>query len=191
MRDAIVQRMEADHNMAERKKLPQDRKAFDSVAARKIAEETCPEGPHKYLWGFSYAPSTTIAVFDTFEEIDHSDACFMHSETHGTMFSTVTRDGGHRTVHIASSIFLDNEREATWQLHTQFILETYPGFDSSKRRRIADLHAGLIKAIRDNLKEGSLFVCSNHHKEHVLKKGGKEGLVHYMRAVKCATEDQV
>lgn len=74
MRIAIVQRMQADHNMAERHKLVQDRKAFDVASAAQIAEKTCPEGTHRHLWGISYAPSTTIAVFDAFEEIDQTDA---------------------------------------------------------------------------------------------------------------------
>lgn len=186
-----MQRMKADHDCAQKHKLLQDRNAFDSVAARNIAEETCPEGTHRYLWGVSYAPSTTIAVLEAFEEIDQNDACFMHHETQGIMLSTVTRDAGQQTVHIASSLFLDAEREGPWQLHNTFILETYAGFDSKRRRRIADLNNGLMRSIEDHLNEGSLFLSSDHQKEHVEKRGGQEGIAHYLEAVKCATTDQV
>lgn len=107
-----MQLFEADYNFAQKRKLLQDRKAFDSAAASRIAEETCPEGTHRYLLGISYAPCMTIAVFNTFEEIDQNDACNMHSNTQGIMLSVVTRDAGQHTVHIASSPFLYNEHKA-------------------------------------------------------------------------------
>jgi hypothetical protein len=76
-------------------------------------------------------------------------------------------------------------------VHFNFIEEVYPGLDSEKRRRISDQHPGLVKSLNEHLRQGSSFACSYHHKDAVSKRGGKEAQALYLKAVKCATVDQV
>lgn len=192
MRDVIVQRMKADHEY-EQGRLPlADRRAFDEDDARKIAEETCPADQSiRYLWGISWAPSTTKEVFDEFCTVSQHDGCFMHGETQGTMFASVGVDGGGHIVPYAVSIFIDNEREATWQIHFDFIEVQYPTFDSPTRRCIADLQKGLVKALENFCQQGLYFSCYTHHKKHVMEHTSKGGMKQYSAAVFAPTKDQV
>lgn len=192
MRNLIVARLEADHNNVQKGKTPADRKPFDRVKARAAAEEACAQGTRKYVWGISFAPSTTIKRFKYFDEVDQNDACFMHSETQGTMFSTIGLDAGGHIVHYATTIFIDNERLDTWMIHCDFIEQVYPAFDSVDRRRISDQHPGLVSALKDHLtKGGKAFVCSKHHGPNVVREVNKAALAHYLLALEAPTMDVV
>ena len=200
MREVIVQRMQADHEFEVKKKAQEkanlcqrqreqreglegdddndNEEVFDLPAAIEAAAKAVRDGG-RYMYGISYAPSTTLQTFMHFHVVDFNDACHLHSKTNGMMFVTNTLDTDHHIVPIMYSIFLDNERQATWDLHNDAIDEAYTkaAFDTVKRRRIIDGDKGEIASMTSHLTLGNWFACSMHLAKRVSTNVGQGGKI--------------
>lgn len=188
-----MDRLRSDHEEAQKDVRAADKTIFDLDAAEKEALDLLADDDDQFVWGVSYASSTSIKTMNMMVEVDQNDGCHMHSETQGVMLNTVTIDSNHHIVPVAVSIFIDNERGGTWNPHNDFIVDTYgDDYDSPRRRRIIDLLKGLIASMTSHLSRGLLMACYKHRSEHVGRTtiGGKLGAAFYREAVYAATVDQ-
>lgn len=151
---------------------------FDEERARAAVCEEVPIG-QKYVYGASFAYSTSLKTLEFFHAVDLNDACHLHSLTNGTMFVTLCQDADRHLVPIMETLLLDNERRETWDLHNVAITEAYTQerFDTLPRRRIIDGDKGEIASMTANTLRGNWFACQYHLGKNIATRTGRGGAV--------------
>ena len=69
------------------------------ATVREEKEALVPEfaADEKFVYGISYAPSTSITTMDSMHDMEMLDAAHMKSDTPGTLFTTITLDADKHT----------------------------------------------------------------------------------------------
>jgi len=194
MRAKVVDRMQADH-MYEQDHLPEAhaRTPFDRDGAEAAALEVVSDPLAHYIYAVTIIPSTILETLECFFAIDQNDGMHMHSETHGVNLVSICLDADHHIVPLATTFVIDNERQATWDIHNSAIEEAFgkERSDTWDRRRIIDGDKGEIASMEQFLDKGSWFACSWHRAKCVRTHYGDQGKAEYYAALHSNTDEQL
>jgi len=165
------------------------------ATVREEKEALVPEfaADEKFVYGISYAPSTSITTMESMHDMEMLDAAHMKSDTLGTLFTTITLDADKHIVPLARSIFHDNEAHRTHDLHAKFCMEVYGAhrLNKSTRGRLMDCDKGSLRTHKERYPLTQWMACSWHRSDGVQRHCGVAQKEFFVEAVNALTQAQV
>eukprot|EP01047_Picozoa_sp_COSAG01_P003581 COSAG01_NODE_108_length_25947_cov_25.489593_22_plen_159_part_00 len=102
----------------------------DSVKQSKFYQSV--EPTDTFLHSFLFAPSTSIAQFDTLRKVSFSDMAHVYSVIGGVIYVRLALDVDHKMVVLVVGYFADNETKNCHILANKFTCEAYHGYDPAE-----------------------------------------------------------
>jgi hypothetical protein len=168
LRKTILGTAKAEHTrlMKPRKAAHRSKFDVDSVKQSKFYQSV--EPTDTFLHSFLFAPSTSIAQFDTLRKVSFSDMAHVYSVIGGVIYVRLALDVDHKMVVLVVGYFADNETKNCHTLANKFTCEAYHGYDQPSQVDITDGHKGGRAAADAVFQHVFAFLCNNHTSKNML-----------------------